>query len=143
MTKRRSRRSLPTSCPPDLRQSSLAETLELLRKDGRESLSDLADILRRAVLETGGVSVDRFVERLTEDRARAFARWDVAARGPEKSRGSEKRWRDGGKVHAAWWAMEDIRAAWMKTLAYEAALDDGRAIFPEENGNGVRLNGAE
>jgi exonuclease SbcC len=106
------------------RQSSLAETLELLRKDGRESLSDLADILRRAVLETGGVSVDRFVERLTEDRARAFARWDVAARGPEKSRGSEKRWRDGGKVHAAWWAMEDIRAAWMKTLAYEAALDE-------------------
>jgi exonuclease SbcC len=106
------------------RQSSLAETLELLRKDGRESLSDLADILRRAVLETGGVSVDRFVARIAEDRARAFARWDVAARGPEKSRGGEKRWRDGGKVHAAWWAMEDIRAAWMKTLAYEAALDE-------------------
>jgi len=106
------------------RQSSLAETLRLLRKDGRESLSDLADILRRAVLETGGVSVDRFVARLTEDRARAFARWDTAARGPEKSRGSDKRWRDGGDVHTAWWAMEDIRAAWMKSLAYEAGLDE-------------------
>ncbi len=106
------------------RQSSLAETLELLRKDGRESLSDLADILRRAVLETGGVSVDRFVARLTEDRAKAFARWDATARGPEMSRGSEKRWRDGGTVHAAWWAKEDIGAAWKKALAYEAGLDE-------------------
>ncbi|MGO9308951.1 MAG: AAA family ATPase [Spirochaetia bacterium] len=105
-------------------QSSLAETLELLRKDGRESLSDLADILRRAVLETGGVSVDRFVARLTGDRAKAFARWDPAARAPEMSRGTEKRWRDGGTVHAAWWAKEDIGAAYKRALAYEAGMDE-------------------
>lgn len=109
-------------------QSALAQTLESLRGDGRESLNDLADILRRAVLQTGGVSVDRFVARLAEDRAKAFARWDETARGPEKSRGIEKRWERGfGTVLAAWYSMEDVRTAWKKAVAYEAGLDEVNA----------------
>jgi exonuclease SbcC len=105
-------------------QSALAQTLDSLRGDGRESLNDLADILRRAVLQTGGVSVDRFVDRLGEERAKAFARWDVAARGPEKG----KRWERGyGSVAAAWYSVEDARTALTQARSYEAGLDEVNA----------------
>jgi len=83
------------------RQSSLAETLELLRKDGRESSATWQTSSAGAVLETGGVSVDRFVERLTEDRARAFARWDGRRPRTREEQGEREALEDGGKVHAA------------------------------------------
>ncbi len=107
-------------------QSKLAETLALLRtrEQGRESLADLSDILRRAVLSTGGVSVDRFTARIAEERAAAWSHWDRAARGPEGGRGIERPWQKSvGAVLAAWYAAEEARVRWQRAVAHEAALD--------------------
>ena len=82
------------------RQSMLGRTLELFRDEAQESIADLSDILRRAVLETGGVSVDRFLEKVKAERDKAFLRWDRAARGPEKSKGTQKRWAKGYRDRA-------------------------------------------
>ena len=41
-------------------QAELARTLESLRADGGGAVSDLTDMLRRTVLETGGIPVDAF-----------------------------------------------------------------------------------
>jgi len=61
------------------RQSGLGRTLESFKGEARESIADFSDILRRAVLETGGVSVDRFLEKVKAERDRAFGRWDRQA----------------------------------------------------------------
>ena len=112
------------------RQAALPETLHTLRGDGRESLADLEDVLRRAVLRTGNIPVDRFVERLKEESETAFAHWDTAAKAPEKSRGMEKRWaRGSGTVLAAWYSMEDARADWKRADGCEKSLDDVNALL--------------
>jgi exonuclease SbcC len=107
-------------------QSSLAQTLDVLRdpKRGADSLSDLSDILRRTVLSTGGVSVDRFAARITEERSAAWSHWDAASHGPEAGRGVERPWKTNvGKVLAAWYGMEEGRAAWRGAVQHEASID--------------------
>ncbi len=109
-------------------QSELAETLESLRKDPDGPLADLADILRRAVLQTGGVSVERFMARLKEKRDEAFSRWDAASGGPEKGRGIENRWEKGrGTILVAYYAWQEARARWESARAYESGLDEVNA----------------
>ena len=106
------------------RQSMLGRSLELFAEEAREPIADFSDILRRAVLETGGVSVDRFLERLRAERDQAFLRWDRQARGPEKSKGTVKRWAKGfGKVLGAWYELDDARELAKKAAAWEAELD--------------------
>jgi len=106
------------------RQSMLGSTLESFRAEARESVADLSDILRRAVLETGGVSVDRFLERVKSERDQAFLRWDRQARGPEKSKGTAKRWAKGfGAVLGTWYVLDDARELARKAGAWETELD--------------------
>jgi DNA repair protein SbcC/Rad50 len=106
------------------RQSMLGSTLESFRTEARESIADLSDILRRAVLETGGVSVDRFLERVKSERDQAFLRWDRQSRGPEKSKGTTKRWVKGfGTVLGAWYELDGARELASKARAWESELD--------------------
>src|SRR5208337_3109236 len=92
------------------RQSMLGRSLESFAEEAKESIADLSDILRRAVLETGGVSVDRFLEKVKTERDQALLRWDQQALGPEKSKGTLKRWAKGfGKVLGAWYELDDAR----------------------------------
>ena len=109
-------------------QAALAGTLAVLNGKAHESLSDLADILRQAVLSTGGVSVDRFLERLAQDAAGAWSRWDKATGGPEAGRGVEKRWKkEVGLVLQAWYGREDARAARKEAQEWEAVMDSVNA----------------
>lgn len=106
-------------------QSELSETLASLRDEARDSLSDLADILRRAVLDTGGVSVDRFLGRLREQLGAAFSHWDQAAQGPEKNRGIVNPWvKEVGIILKAYYQAERARAVWKSAVQYEAGLDE-------------------
>jgi exonuclease SbcC len=113
------------------RQSELGGTPTLLREDdARESLSDLADILRRAVLETGGVSVDRFLSLLKERTQALLSRWDSAQNGPEKGHGIENPWKkDVGTLLGTWYAAERARGAWKGAVSFEADLDAANAAL--------------
>ncbi len=110
-------------------QAELAHTIASLRADKHAPLADLADVLRRAVQETGGVSVDRFAARLALELEKAFAHWDDRRNGPQKDgngrdRGIENPWsKDVGALLQAWYAAERARAAWRKAVASEAELD--------------------
>ncbi|HET6452379.1 MAG TPA: AAA family ATPase [Spirochaetia bacterium] len=117
------------------RQSLLGRTLESFAEEARDSLADLSDILRRAVLETGGVSVDRFIQKVKAERDAAFLRWDRQAGAPEKSKGVQKRWSKGkfGTVVAAWYELDDARALAGKVVAWEQQLD---AVNAELRGAG-------
>jgi exonuclease SbcC len=106
-------------------QVQLAATVHTLKTRAKDSLSDLADILRRAVLETGGVAVDRFMERLAELEQRAYSRWDAAHKGPEGNRGIENPWKNNrGAILEAWYGKEAARASLAAARAYEAGLDE-------------------
>ncbi len=76
-------------------QAELAGTIAMLQDRGKDALHDLADILRQAVLQTGGVSPDRFQELLAKRHAKAFGRWDAAHGGPEGNRGLDNKWKNG------------------------------------------------
>lgn len=105
-------------------QTELSATLDSLRKEGREALADLTDMLRRAVLATGGVPVDRFLELLEHRRDEAFLRWDRARSGPEGNRGIENPWKNRiGPVLEAWYEKERIAQSAGITAAYESGLD--------------------
>ena len=105
-------------------QAELSATMESLRKEGREALADLTDMLRRAVLSTGGVPVDRFLELLRLRRDEVFLRWDRLRNGPEGNRGIENPWKNRiGTVLEAWYEKERIAQSAKSTVAYEAGLD--------------------
>ncbi|MGA2480622.1 MAG: AAA family ATPase [Spirochaetia bacterium] len=106
-------------------QAELAATLAVLKKDASDALADLADILRTAVLEAGGVSVDRFLSRLAELGRDAFSHWDSDRGGPEKGRGIENPWqKEVGTILAAWYAAQRTAAEQKAALAWEKELDD-------------------
>ncbi len=105
-------------------QSELSRTVESLRADGGGAVSDLADMLRRTVLETGGIPVDEFRALLADRMRESFQHWDDRSQGPEAGRGTEKPWKkEVGAILAAWYAREELRARHGRAVAYEAALD--------------------
>ncbi len=105
-------------------QAELSATLDSLRKEGREALADLTDMLRGAVLSTGGVPVDRFLELLERRRDEAFLRWDRPRAGPEGNRGIENPWKNRiGTILETWYEKERIVQSAKSTAAYESGLD--------------------
>jgi DNA repair protein SbcC/Rad50 len=105
-------------------QAELARTLESLRSDGGGTVSDFTDMLRRTVLETGGVPIDAFRGLLAGRLKDTFQHWDDVHKGPEAGRGIEKPWKkEVGTILAAWYAREEIKARHTAAVAYETALD--------------------
>ncbi len=105
-------------------QAELMATIDSLKKEASDSLSDLDNTLRAAVLETGGVSVDRFRELLSRELARSDSRWDAARGAPEDGRGIERPWKkEVGEILAACYARETATAAHRAARRHEDELD--------------------
>ncbi|HVP18043.1 MAG TPA: AAA family ATPase [Spirochaetia bacterium] len=105
-------------------QAELSRTVESLRADGGRAVSDLAGLLRRTVLEAGGISVDEFRGLLAARLSQSFQHWDDRHKGPEGGRGIERPWKNQiGSILAAWYAQEKMRAELSRARAFESALD--------------------
>jgi exonuclease SbcC len=105
-------------------QAGLAGTLESLSQD-RAPSHDLAAILRKAVFETDGVSVDRLEETIRAEHEEYFSRWDPDLRRPQGGRGVEKPYQRGvGKVLSAYYAKESLRREVKRALEFEEDLDE-------------------
>lgn len=105
-------------------QAELAGTIESLKKEPGETLADLADLLQKAVLETGGVSIDRFRAVLDARISDAFSHWDRSRGCPEGNRGIENPWKkEVGSMLRAWYERERNRSALRAALAWEKDLD--------------------
>ena len=90
------------------RQSSLPGTLQNLRDD-TDSLNSLFDILRRAVLETDGISVENFRRGLEREVKEHYLRWDRQRERPEADRGIDRPWKKGtGHVLNLWYQREQL-----------------------------------
>ena len=105
-------------------QSGLAKTIEELRSDPAGTVQTLSDILRRAVLETDGVSIDRFKERVDALYNRYFSHWDSKQNDAEKGKGIEDPWKkEIGEILRAFYDKERIGVALKKARDYEERLD--------------------
>ncbi|HUI69673.1 MAG TPA: AAA family ATPase [Spirochaetia bacterium] len=116
-------------------QAELGKTVESLRTDSAGAVSDLTDILRRTVLETGGIPVDAFRGLLAERQRGTFQHWDDVHKGPEAGRGIERPWKkEVGTILAAWYSRESARVEHARALEYETALDlvNGRLRAAEQ-----------
>lgn len=86
-----------------LRQSLLKQTIGELSKDGG-AVEDLHDVLQRSIMETDGVSVRGFLDRLDKMYRDYFGRWDRKRNYPEEGRGIEDPWKKGtGEIVTAWY----------------------------------------
>jgi len=102
------------------RQTALQRTVEELKSDYRETVHTLGDILRRSILETDGVSVDRFRERIQAQYDEYASHWDFNLNSPEKGKRYKKK---AGLIHEAYWSREDTRKLLEEAREYEEALD--------------------
>ncbi len=98
-------------------QSGLPKTIEELED---ESIQTLSTILRRAVFETDGVSVDQFKQNIESEYTAYYSRWDRERGCPE----SDQRYIRGvGKILQAYYVLEDKQMALKEARSYEAELD--------------------
>lgn len=105
-------------------QAELAETISSLRADSMGALSDLSDVLRRTVLETGGIAVLAFRELLAARLRQAFLHWDETRGGPQDGKGIENPWKkEIGDILGAWYARERLRSQRAQALSSEEAVD--------------------
>ena len=103
------------------RQSGLATTLEELQAD-KETVYGLSDLLHHSVLETDGVSVQRFQELLEHRYQEQLRHWDLERQRPERKRGGESRWsRERGTVLEAYYALEDAESHYQEVKEKEAS----------------------
>lgn len=104
-------------------QSGLHRTIrEMEQEDGVRK--ELGDILRQNLMETGGVSVDRFRELLDNRYEEYFKRWDREQEYPKDNRGINRPFKVGtGKIVDAYYEKEQLRLNLEKARRFENELD--------------------
>lgn len=75
-------------------QASLRNTIPELETD-TEATDELGEALRRSLFETGGVRIEMFRRRLSEELGSLYSRWDRRRNAPEGGRGIERPWKQG------------------------------------------------
>lgn len=105
-------------------QSGLQETLKKM-KDTQQVRTELGSVLRKSVMETGGVSVDRFRKLLEEKYEAYFKRWDRSQQYPENGRGINNPFKTGlGKVLEAFYKKEQAQKDYQQVKEFEEQLDE-------------------
>lgn len=104
-------------------QSGLHQTMrQMAESDGVRK--ELGDLLRQNLMETGGVSVDRFRELLDQKYEDYFKRWDREQNYPEKNRGIKNPYQVGiGKTVEAFYEKEQVRIDLDEARRFEDELD--------------------
>ncbi len=106
------------------KQSGLTNTLEALKNEHSDTVKSLGDILKTAVLETDGVSIEKFRDHLETQFNDYFNHWDPAKNYPDGGRGIEKPWKKQvGKILQAYYDKESVRVAFEKAFQVEEAID--------------------
>ena len=104
-------------------QSGLSKTLDDLANDS-ETLYSLSDIIRKSMLETDGVSIDKFRNKIDKHYSNNFSRWERDRCYPEGGRSIDNPWkRDVGIILDAFYKKEQVKKAFEEACEYEDNLD--------------------
>ncbi|MGB2930154.1 MAG: AAA family ATPase, partial [Desulfobacterales bacterium] len=114
------------------KQTGLTGTLETLKKEHTETVKNLGDILKTAVLETDGISIEKFRDQLETEFNEYFNHWDPKKNRPEGGRGIEKPWKKQvGQTLQAYYDKESVRVAFEKACQIEEAIDQANQKIAE------------
>jgi exonuclease SbcC len=105
------------------KQTHFREALERITKSP-ETTSEISTLLRKAIMELDGVSVDELGAKIDEEIDRLLKRWDVERDCPENNRGINNPYKTGiGEVLAYYYEKEnllrDMEEAKSKQMQYE------------------------
>lgn len=90
-----------------------------------EAVHDLNEVLRRAVFQTDGVSIEALGKTIEDRWDLAFGRWDRSLKRPEGNRGLENPWRNkAGHIVNSWYDQERARDTLEEAEEYYRQLDD-------------------
>lgn len=90
------------------KQKEIREALEKLSED-TETAQNIGDLLRKAVMELSGVSVEGLKSKIQDEYKSISGRWDIQSRRPDKNRGIDNPWKAGvGSVLKRYYAKEEI-----------------------------------
>ncbi|MCK5217300.1 MAG: AAA family ATPase [Methanosarcinales archaeon] len=104
-------------------QSGLSKTLEDLKNDPDTRYS-LKDIIRKTVLETDGVSIDDFKDRIEKMHTDYFSHWDCQQNYPEKNRSVNNPWKNKvGSILNAFYSIESAHNDLEYAEDFEEKLD--------------------
>lgn len=104
-------------------QSGLHQTIQEMKKEDHVR-KELGDLLRQNLMETGGVSVDRFRDLLDHRYEEYFKRWDREQEYPENNRGISNPYKVGtGKILDAYYVKEQLRLDLEEARQFEDELD--------------------
>jgi DNA repair protein SbcC/Rad50 len=104
-------------------QGDVGYALDRLDEEG--STDDLNEVMRRAVFETDGVSLEKLGLSINGRWNKIFSHWDRELNRPEGNRGLERPWvKEVGSILAAWYERERARLALDEAEAYYRRLDE-------------------
>lgn len=105
-------------------QSGLAKTIDDLIHDYPDTLYSLGDIIRKSILETDGVSIDKFRDTIEEMYDENFSRWDPIQNYPEGGRGIENPFKRGvGNILQAFYTKETVKSHLENARQFEEEFD--------------------
>ena len=106
------------------RQSGLHTTITDMEEETR-TREELGNVLRRNLMETGGVSVDHFRELLDARYDEYFKNWDRSQQYPNRNRGIQNPYTKAhrGRVLDAFYEMEGLRIDLEKANTFEEEMD--------------------
>ena len=114
-------------------QTGLQKTVDELKSDYRQTVYTLGDILRKSILRTDGVSLDRFKEDLQKTYDEYYDHWDDRLSQPERGRGINNPWQTKvGHILKVFYEKEGIRASYENAVGYERRIDSMNEIISEK-----------
>lgn len=105
-------------------QSGLTRTVNELMNEHTDTVRTLGDILRKTIMETDGVSVDKFKDKIQVLYSDYFSHWDAIRQYPERDRGIENPWqKEVGHILRAFYEKEKVQALYEEAEEHENRLD--------------------
>ncbi|MFZ0391332.1 MAG: AAA family ATPase [Calditrichia bacterium] len=106
-------------------QNSLMETIVHLNLANSTATRDLNTLLRKAIFETDGISIEKLEQNIREKYNAYLGCWDLRLNLPEKNRGIDNPWKKGvGKVLEAYYRRESLQRELADARNYDREMDE-------------------
>ncbi|MCR3923237.1 MAG: AAA family ATPase, partial [Firmicutes bacterium] len=111
------------------RQEEMIQTVEMLRHN-TEAAATLGDVLRAALMQAGGVSIDELALELASTKKAILDNWDSERAAPKNNRGVDRPYVNKvGRLLAAFYAKERLKRELRTTQEAEARVDAALATL--------------
>jgi len=105
-------------------QSRLGYTYDSL-EEGSPAMQDLASIMRKAIFETEGVSIEQLGAAIDESFYDYFSHWDIDLKRPEGNRQIDNPWKkEVRKILTAYYKLERLKQQMLDVQEYEDEIGE-------------------